>query len=255
MEIDTNTLCLNTLAQDSFLQVNTSLLDFLDGDSNSVLILSSLISQYKFYKSQDMIDSNGYFYCTIEHLYKRTRIKESSQRASLRNLQTIYGLLKVKVSGMPAKRFIKLDFEAITKVLSGQNPVVAKPDKKVFYQQLNEGIDLGWDIYKVRIDNLNPSTALILYFWKKFINTKKGFWYWNPTNTSIINSWVKSELRTGPIDFRFIYDFLVSLDIEKITPDEIVLIVKKFHFWQKGIPDRSPSERITDGKKFLELLN
>ena len=104
------------------------------------IMLSELISQYKYFQNQDKLTEDGYFYCTIKKMEKQTAIKRRNQSKALNNLIK-NGLIDKQNKGIPAKRHFKIYPGEIIKLLDDINEIIKshKPDNdrkmEDFYEQ------------------------------------------------------------------------------------------------------------------------
>jgi len=248
-------LCLNLLSGDSFLQINTSLIHFFDGDLDSLIVLSLLISQYKYLSELNQIDAQDYFYSTVEFIESRVHLSEYRQREAIKKLENKFGLIKTKKKGLPAKRFIWIDFDKIVGILSKEEtkPKYEVKDKGTFYTKLNEGVQKGWDEYRTTIDRIEKNTALGMYFWSKLYKKKyKKDWVWDSEQFGIMHVWIKTKKRTGEIDFSCIEDYLQNVMALSDLELSGAIILKKFFTWEKGRLPLAPSLRLTDPVMILE---
>lgn len=76
------------------------------------IILGELASEYEYWLKQNALTEDGYFFSTIENIEENTSIAEYRQRKALNKLKEL-GLIDIKVRGLPAKRYIKLNEDAI----------------------------------------------------------------------------------------------------------------------------------------------
>lgn len=246
-------LCLNLLSGDSFLQINTSLTHYFDGDLDALFVLSFLISQYKYLNELDQIGKDGYFYSTVEFIESKCHLSEYRQREAIRRLEKKHELLKTKKKGIPSKRFILLDFDKIVALLSKEEPVVR--DQETFYKNLNDALEKDWKDFRVVIGRINRSTALGIFFWSKLYKKKfNKSWIWDSEQFGIYNMWFKMKLKTGEIDYSVIQTYidviLTESDLMFINP----IILKKFRTWEKGVLPLAPALRLTDPIQVLEQI-
>ena len=84
------------------------------------IFLGEIISEFDYWKSRDELDSNGYFYSTVENIEYATTLTGYQQRTIINKLQEL-GILHMKVSGMPAKRYFKINEERFFEILLRPN--------------------------------------------------------------------------------------------------------------------------------------
>lgn len=80
------------------------------------MVFSSLVLKAKYYEEHQMLDSDGWFYCTIEDLYDSTMFKYKSQAAAIKKLIAL-GLIEFKTEGLFNKRFFRIVAERIDDIL------------------------------------------------------------------------------------------------------------------------------------------
>ena len=97
---------INVLANDNFIVVNRSLIKILG--LKETIILGELASEYNYYKNNELLDENGYFYSTIENIEDNTTLSSYEQKKCLDNLSNM-GIVNVILKGIPAKRHIKIN--------------------------------------------------------------------------------------------------------------------------------------------------
>lgn len=80
---------------------------------------SALLSKYAYYEQHGLLDKDGWFYSTAEDMEESTALTARQQRRCIDTLVEA-GLIKLKVQGMPAKRYFYIidDAELIEKILS-----------------------------------------------------------------------------------------------------------------------------------------
>ncbi len=250
----TKNLCLNLLSGDSFLQINTSLIHYFDGDLDALFVLSFLISQYKYLNELDQIGSDGYFYSTVEFIESRCHLSEYRQREAIRRLEKKFELLKTKKKGIPAKRFILLDFDKIVVLLSKEEPIRVR-DPETFYKNLNEALNKKWNDFRVVIDRIDRNTALGIFFWSKLYKKKfNKLWEWDSEQFGIYNAWFKIKLKTGEIDYSIIQTYIENILTESDLMFINAIILKKFRTWEKGVLPIAPALRLTDPIQVLEQI-
>lgn len=104
----------NLLANDNYIIVNKSLIHSLG--LHEAIILGELASEYNYYKKAGALDSEGYFYSTVENVKENTGLNKNIQLSAIKNLKT-RNLLDCKVKGIPAKRYIKFNYQLLASLL------------------------------------------------------------------------------------------------------------------------------------------
>lgn len=109
-----NDFVFNILSTDAFLSVNKSISKKIG--IIPAIVLSELISEQKYWTSRNELDSDGFFFSTIENIEDNCGIKRSQQDSAIEILLK-ENLLYKKVKGMPRKRFFKINTDTILKIL------------------------------------------------------------------------------------------------------------------------------------------
>lgn len=94
---------------------------------DAAVIYSALISKREYYASRDMLDSEGWFYSTVEDMQESTSMAICTQRSAIKVL-TDKGLVEVSKRGMPARRHFRLrdDVELLDKLLEQGKEISAE---------------------------------------------------------------------------------------------------------------------------------
>lgn len=79
------------------------------------VLIGELCSEYNYWKSRGEA-ADGWFFSTVDNIEKETGIKKVTQASLLKKLSEA-GLLKYQRRGLPPKRHIFLDFDAIARIL------------------------------------------------------------------------------------------------------------------------------------------
>jgi hypothetical protein len=111
---------IDLLASDNYIIANKTIAH-LYGLEEAVL-LGELASEYKYWKRRDEL-KDGYFYSTVENVKENTTLSDKRQRSALTTLKEA-GIVTVKLMGIPAKRYIKIEVEKVFELLmnkSGEN--------------------------------------------------------------------------------------------------------------------------------------
>lgn len=74
---------------------------------NEAVAYASLIAKSAYYERNNLLDDDGYFYCTINDLQESTALTRDQQEKVIKKLVKL-GLISYKRKGLPAKRFFKL---------------------------------------------------------------------------------------------------------------------------------------------------
>lgn len=103
------------LSRDNYLTVNKILMKNL-GISESIM-LSELCYRRQFLARADMLTEDGFFYATVEDVEEETTLSDYAQRKILDKLSEM-GIVKVERRGLPAKRYIYIDENALQSLIN-----------------------------------------------------------------------------------------------------------------------------------------
>lgn len=94
---------------------------------DAAVVYSALISKREYYASRDMLDSEGWFYSTVEDMQESTSMAICKQRSAIKVL-TEKGLVEVSKRGMLARRHFRLrdDVELLDKLLKQGKEISAE---------------------------------------------------------------------------------------------------------------------------------
>lgn len=110
---------ISLIANDNYIIVNKSLIHMLG--LHEAIILGELASEYSYYKRNDMLDEQGYFYSTVENVKENTGLSKDIQCKALKKLNT-RGLIHSTVKGIPAKRYVKFNYQLLASLLVNITP-------------------------------------------------------------------------------------------------------------------------------------
>jgi predicted transcriptional regulator len=110
---------ISLIANDNYIIVNKSLIHMLG--LHEAIILGELASEYSYYKRNEMLDSEGYFYSTVENVKENTGLSKDIQCKALKKLNT-RGLIHSTVKGIPAKRYVKFNYQLLASLLVNITP-------------------------------------------------------------------------------------------------------------------------------------
>ena len=104
------------LSNDGYIILNKRLVIELGLDE--ALIIGELAAEYNYWEQSGEL-TDGYFYSTIENISKNIGMSDYRQRECLKRLEKA-GFINIKVKGVPPKRFIKINEDAILKFFNIQ---------------------------------------------------------------------------------------------------------------------------------------
>ena len=81
---------------------------------NTAVMLSEIYSEYTYWRDRNELQPGGWFYSTVENIYKNTGLSKHQQLTACKELVS-YGIIKIKYHGMPKKRYFMNLFLGIKK--------------------------------------------------------------------------------------------------------------------------------------------
>ena len=106
------------------------------------IFLGEIISEYDYWNRMHSLTDDGYFYSTVENVMESTTLSDYQQRSIIKHLVELK-ILNVRVAGMPAKRYFKINEEQFYAILleedkdSDNNPE-STSSKETCYKDLTE---------------------------------------------------------------------------------------------------------------------
>jgi hypothetical protein len=176
---------LDLLRSDGSIVINKALAHLIG--LNETILLSEIISLYKFYEKVKRLDDGGFFYATHDTIEDNTTLKKDTQIRTVKKLVEL-GLITSELRGLPAKRHFNINEDAIAKlVIEGKDSQNAKADNDgAFDLQKSENPH-----YDQHSQNAKPSTL------KK---RNQGVAKVETSNTKSINTNIKEEEEEEYID-------------------------------------------------------
>lgn len=83
------------------------------------IMIGELVSEYLHWRKTNKLTEDGYFYSTAENVEENTTLTAHKQRKALNKLKEL-GLIDVQIRGLPAKRYIKLNDDAIADIVNSK---------------------------------------------------------------------------------------------------------------------------------------
>lgn len=105
---------LDLLAGDNYIIANKTIAHQYGLEES--IMLGELASEYKYWKRRGEL-KDGFFYSTIENVKENTTLSDKRQRSALTTLKRA-GIVTVKLMGIPAKRYIKIEVEQLLHLLT-----------------------------------------------------------------------------------------------------------------------------------------
>lgn len=96
---------LELLASEAHITVNKALIK--ECGLHEALLLGALCSKQMYWKNKGECTKDGFFFCTAEYLEEETTLSPYLQRKAFGNLEK-QGLIKTKITGIPAKKYFRV---------------------------------------------------------------------------------------------------------------------------------------------------
>lgn len=154
------------IASNNYIVVNKQLAKIFGLEE--AVILGELAGQMEYWQQRGEMN-DGYFYSTIENVKDNTTLSEKRQRSALNALKKA-GIIDVKLAGMPAKRYIRINEHQLAPILlnnSGQNSATSyakideqeTPKQRTNNNNINNNKNNNKEIYIAVIDYLNSKAG------------------------------------------------------------------------------------------------
>lgn len=139
------------------------------------IFLGEIISEYDYWEKRGCLTEDGYFYSTVENVTESTTLSDYQQRSIIKHLIEL-NIIDMKISGMPAKRYFKIDEEQFYNILledvqsteeSKDQTKLTASSKESKEQDLNLVNTNNNNITKITNNNINIATT-------PFINVSKS---------------------------------------------------------------------------------
>ena len=106
------------------------------------IFLGEIISEYDYWNRMHSLTDDGYFYSTVENVMESTTLSDYQQRSIIKHLVELK-ILDVKVAGMPAKRYFRINEEQFYAMLleddkDSDNDPESTSSKETCYKDLTE---------------------------------------------------------------------------------------------------------------------
>lgn len=122
---------ISLLAGDNYVVVNRDLIKELG--VKTALMFSELCSEYNYFEQHERLE-NGWFYSTIDNVENKIGLSKYEQNTAIKELEKL-GLIKYKIAGMPAKRYIFLEVKKIENKLLKN---LTTRSKKILLQEVKK---------------------------------------------------------------------------------------------------------------------
>ena len=139
---------------------------------HEALLLGELASEYEYWEAQGQITEDGYFYSTVENVKENTTLSDSQQRKAITSLKK-KGVLDVKLKGIPAKRYFRINESALLELLninSNNSQNVKSSSLKIEELEMQKQQTNKNNLIKKENENKNKDINIII----EYLNNKAG---------------------------------------------------------------------------------
>ena len=143
---------LHLIASDSFITVNKALIKSVGLEA--AVIVGELASEHNYWQQNNGITEEGYFFSTIENIEDKTSLSEHKQRQALKKLEEL-GVVSVKVKGLPAKRYVKLNPEQLMELFQNKEKSISETSSGNFQELAPENFNRNNNIINNNISIIN----------------------------------------------------------------------------------------------------
>lgn len=102
------------LSNDGFIVINKNLIKLIG--LNSSILIGELVSEYNYYEKENKLIDKAWFYSTTPNIEENTGLSRYQQDEAIKKLQN-KKIIDIKIMGMPSKRYFKINYENIEKLL------------------------------------------------------------------------------------------------------------------------------------------
>lgn len=192
------------------------------------ILLGELASEYEYWLNREELE-DGYFYSTVDNIQENTTLSEYKQRAGLNKLKD-FNIVDIKIKGMPAKRYIKINEEEVIKLFSTKMFKNLRPSSEKIKELAVK--KLKGNNNKLNNNNNNNNIICII----EYLNQKAKTNYKSTTNKTktLINARFK----------------------EGFTKDDFILVIdNKVNEWLGTDMEKYLRPETLFGNKFESYLN
>ena len=155
------------IASNSYIVVNKQLAKAFGLEE--AVMLGELASEMEYWQQRGEL-KDGYFYSTIENVKDSTTLSDKRQRSALTALKDA-GIVDVKLAGLPAKRYIRINEKQLAQILlnsscengatsSAETEELETPKRQGNNNKVNSNKNSNkQDIYIAVVDYLNSKTG------------------------------------------------------------------------------------------------
>lgn len=108
---------IDLLRNDNYIMANKTIAKTLGLDE--AILIGEFASEHSYWEQRNELQ-DGYFYSTVENVENNTTLSSYRQRSALNTLKKA-GIVDVKVMGLPARRFIKINPVELERAIDNKN--------------------------------------------------------------------------------------------------------------------------------------
>lgn len=172
------------LANTGYIVVNKKLIKLIG--IHEALLLGELCSEYIYWKKENKLDKEGYFFSTRENIEENTGLSSYQQRGAIKSL-IAKGLIQEIAKGMPQRNYYKLDQENINKLIAEEDNITLISSSEETLQQEVKKLD------DKELNNLTTSSEETSHQEVKKLNTNNNKIIINKNNNQSILSEAEIE--------------------------------------------------------------
>jgi len=249
---------INLLASENYIVVNRSLIKELG--LKEAIILGELASEYNYYKKNDLLDEEGYFYSTIENVQENTSLSSYEQKKCLDNLLE-RNIITVILKGIPAKRHIKINSINLINLFANNLETSFQKIKKLDSKKLetkNNNINNN-------NKNNNISSSLIDNNIDIYSYLQQNGFVLNPIHYEVISKWEDSDLTryaiqkavlNGKYNINYIDKIIYNWEKQNIKTLEQAKALDDEYEKAKEFKEKQKNEkRMTSGERMNQYFD
>lgn len=101
---------LKLIASNGFITVNKAVINKVG--LHEAIMLGELCSKYQYWTERNELTKDGFFFCTKENFEEETTLNRYHQDKAINRLEEL-GIIETKISGLPAKKYFKINEQAL----------------------------------------------------------------------------------------------------------------------------------------------
>lgn len=178
-----------------YICVNKALMHNLGNDA--AIVYAELVRNYLYYKKQDTMTDDGYFFCTVESLQENCNVSKAQQNKIFKTLAE-KGLVKLDYRGLPKRRYVSLiaDENAVNAVFSLPEKQDKKKDKMPEEVRAKYSKDFDSEIFKKQINKAAKNLGKTAEMAEKVYNLYMAYFgYFGCPDTFLSNKSIENVIK------------------------------------------------------------